>query len=156
MGQTWSTWYHDLVVLDPPNSYPCPSSSRSVGITGSYGHSRGTWRHLYFDSSNPEGLINELLKYDIVGLLSDDEGDLYIIGEDEMDPSIIPTRFNLFYPVYPEKYKGHVKYYIGCESLRVNNFRRPRKLDLGDGEGGIPEMDRFDVRRSKPQDKKRD
>ncbi|RVD84634.1 uncharacterized protein DFL_006373 [Arthrobotrys flagrans] len=136
MGQTCSTLCYDLIPYEPAN-IPRSEHRGFFYLFGYYGDrpSDNVAKEFYFDERDPEGLLHELLSFDIVGLIigseyiQKSERKLYIFGEDEIDASTIYTGKGGVYAVYPEKYKGHVPFYIGCESLQLGGFQRPRRLD---------------------------
>ncbi|KAK6504331.1 hypothetical protein TWF506_002534 [Arthrobotrys conoides] len=140
MGQGFSTWYYDLVPYEPLplSKRPIRKNLGGVDILGYYGkcYSDVCYETLWYNRNDPESLLNELLSFDMVGIIigskhiPKSEYELYIFGEDKIDSSILPMDFRQVYVVYPEKYKWHVPYYIGCESIRLGEFKRPRKLDV--------------------------
>ncbi|KAK6505721.1 hypothetical protein TWF481_007613 [Arthrobotrys musiformis] len=151
MGQVWSTLSRGLIVYYETRPLgwvapPCgPHGPQDDGlfhiyISGVYGTGPtfGSVKNFCFIRSDPESLLREMLRFDIVGLivdrnlLSKTKGkELYIYGEDEIDTSITlnPPKTNGYTAVYPEKYAGLVPYYIGCERLRALPFSRPKRFD---------------------------
>ncbi|KAK6505504.1 hypothetical protein TWF481_007401 [Arthrobotrys musiformis] len=139
MGQTWSSWYNDLVPYEP-SKYKRTYEYLTFYIVGYYGaRHRNQVEYFYCKINDPESLLHELLLHDMVGMIVGEENlpassqELYIFGEDEIDASILtmPTG-HAYNVVYPEKYKGHVPYYIGCDRIRSGEYRRPRKINAVD------------------------
>ncbi|KAK6513059.1 hypothetical protein TWF506_009222 [Arthrobotrys conoides] len=147
MGQYWSAWYDELVMYEPTVRYPGAPYDH-MNISGLYGDERG-WENiqvLFFKAGDSESLLYELRKSDIIGLITEDgsarqsernfvnfsyagsKRALYIIGEDEISASILREHGHSYMAVYPEKYRGYVPYFIGCDQFQDEEFSRPRRL----------------------------
>ncbi|KAK6498433.1 hypothetical protein TWF481_011025 [Arthrobotrys musiformis] len=148
MGQAWSTWYRGLVPYE--NKSPLlpigpvgPDGLRDnhIEIMGFYGHYvPGEFAYFCYYENDPDSLLRQLVHFDMVGY--------------EIDFSIINKRvWAAYHPVYSEKYKGLVPYYISCERLRAGGFRRPRRIDTssrktrppGEVEASEPELKHQDI-----------
>ncbi|KAF3230874.1 hypothetical protein TWF192_011263 [Orbilia oligospora] len=151
MGQYWSSWSHDLVLYNP-GKHPRGVPFRWLFIRGYFGaFTVDSVEDFFVDYTNPEGLLNELRKFDMVGLVVEryktwppSLRELYIIGEDEICDSIVSRPYTRFWAIYPARYKGFVPYYVGCDTFQVETFQRPKRLDLQSPER-VRDLENLDI-----------
>ncbi|KAF3185345.1 hypothetical protein TWF788_004665 [Orbilia oligospora] len=154
MGQYWSSWSHNSFCTIPnglPQGFPV-ARYLSGGISALLPSPLRRTSSMIIQT--PEGLLNTLRKFDMVGLVVKSNSPppgprkLYIIGEDEICDSIVSRCYVDFWAVYPARYKGSVQYYIGCEAFQVETFQRPKHLDIQSPER-VRDLENLNIR---PQD----